>query len=256
MYKGYLIDLDGTAYRGDQVIKEAVSFVNKLANLNIPFKFVTNNSSATESDVVAKLSNMGYIVNNENIVTTAFATASYIKDNFTSPKVFLIGSSGLIDAMVNFCIDIVDNYKDANIVVIGLDKELNYDKLSKACLAIRNGATFISTNPDIAIPTHKGLEPGNGSIVKLVETATETTPITIGKPYSHIMNIATKQLGLKPSDVAMIGDNYNTDILAGINVGMDTIFVNTGVTRKENLNHYDVFPTHICDGLDEFIDKL
>ncbi len=256
MYKGYLIDLDGTAYLGSSVIQETITFTDELIARNIPFKFVTNNSTATESDVVSKLTSMGYTVTEENIVTTARATANYVSQHISNPVVYCIGEGGVLAALSDANVELTSDYKLANTVVVGLDKHVTYDKFADACLAIRNDATFISTNPDIALPSERGMLPGNGSLAKLVEYSTETAPITIGKPEKHIMQEALDQLQLTNTEVAMIGDNYMTDIMSGINLDIDTIFVNTGLTRREDLNKYDVQPTHVCETLLDFIPKI
>lgn len=256
MYKGYLIDLDGTAHLGSKVITETITFTNELRAKGIPFKFVTNNSTATEADVVKKLTSMGYTVSEENIVTTARATANYISHHLPSAVVYVIGEGGVIDALADAKIKTTTNYLEANTVVVGLDKHVNYEKFAESCLAVRNGATFISTNPDIALPSERGMLPGNGSLAKLVEYSTEIEPITIGKPEKHIMQEALDQLQLSNTEVAMIGDNYMTDIMSGINLDMDTIFVNTGLTRREDLGKYEIAPTHICETLLDFIPNL
>lgn len=256
MYKGYLIDLDGTAYLGTEVIKETIEFTNVLHSKNIPFKFVTNNSTATESDVVHKLKDMGYTVTEENIVTTARATANYITNHMPDSLVYYIGEGGVIGALEDAKIATTSDYMKANVVIVGLDKNVTYEKFAQACLAVRNGATFISTNPDIALPSERGMLPGNGSLAMLVEYSTETKPITIGKPEKHIMQEALDQLGLSNTEVAMIGDNYMTDIMSGINLNIDTIFVDTGLTRREQLSEYDIQPTHVCNTLLDFIPNI
>lgn len=256
MYKGYLIDLDGTAYLGSEVITETITFTDKLNEKGIPFKFVTNNSSATELDVVEKLTKMGYTVNTDNIVTTARATSNYLSKVSPNANVFVIGSGGVITALEEANIKMTDDYLTADTVIVGLDKEVTYEKLAQACLSVRNGATFISTNPDIALPSERGMLPGNGSLAKLVEYSTEIEPITIGKPEKHIMQEALDQLQLANTEVAMIGDNYMTDIMSGINLDIDTIFVNTGLTRREDLKKYDTAPTHVCETLLDFIPNL
>lgn len=256
MYKGYLIDLDGTAHLGAAVIPETIEFTNVLIEKGIPFKFVTNNSTATEADVVKKLTNMGYNVTEDNIVTTARATANYITHHIPDAVVYHIGEGGVLGALADANIKTTTDYMEANTVVVGLDKQVTYDKFADACLAVRNGATFISTNPDIALPSERGMLPGNGSLAKLVEYSTEVEPITIGKPEKHIMQEALDQLQLANTEVAMIGDNYMTDIMSGINLNIDTIFVNTGLTRREDLGKYDIAPTHICETLLDFIPNL
>ena len=129
---------------------------------------------------------------------------------------------------------------------------ITYEKLSVACLAVRNGATFISTNADIAIPTERGLLPGNGSLTSVVTVSTQTDPIFIGKPESIIMEQAMKVLGVSKEETLMVGDNYDTDIMAGMNAGIDTLLVHTGVTTREHLKGYDRKPTYTIDSLDQW----
>ena len=121
---------------------------------------------------------------------------------------------------------------------------------------MRNGATFISTNGDIAIPTERGLLPGNGSLTSVVAVSTGVNPIFIGKPESIIMEQALKVLGTEKDEALMVGDNYDTDILAGINAGMHTLLVHTGVTTVEKLTEYEVQPTQVVHNLTEWIEKM
>jgi 4-nitrophenyl phosphatase len=121
-----------------------------------------------------------------------------------------------------------------------------------ACLAVRSGAVFISTNADIALPTERGFMPGNGSITSVISVSTQTKPIFIGKPESIIMEQALKVLGTNKDETLMVGDYYDTDILAGMNAGLDTLLVHTGVTTKEMLANYDRKPTYTVDTLDQW----
>lgn len=251
MYKGYLIDLDGTAFLGQNVIKETIDFTNKLIELNIPFKFVTNNSSNTEADVVKKLNNMGYNVKLDNICTTARTTANYLKAHHANDNVFVIGAGGLMSALDEANIN-QTNDENADVVVCGYNNQVTYDNFATAALAIRRGAKFISTNPDIAIPNERGMLPGNGSLVALLEATTQTKALTMGKPEKFIMQEALDQMKLQANEVAMIGDNYDTDIMSGINMGMDTIYVQTGLTTLTEIMQKDIKPTHICETLNDF----
>lgn len=133
-----------------------------------------------------------------------------------------------------------------------MDHDISYEKYAIACLAVRNGATFISTNSDIAIPTERGLLPGSGSLTAVVTVSTQTNPIVIGKPKSIIIEEAMKKLGISKEEILIVGDNYETDILAGINIGIDTLLVHTGVTSKEQLKKYKEKPTYTIDSLKEW----
>ena len=250
MYKGYLIDLDGTAYHGTRVINETLSFVKKLNAQGIPYLFLTNNSTKTPEMVAGLLKEIGYPVTEEQVYTPSLATAQYIYDENPQAKVFMIGEDGLEKALLEKGLTITDDQPDY--VVIGLDREINYEKLSLACLAIRNGATFISTNGDIAIPTERGLLPGNGALTSVLTVATGVNPIFIGKPERIIMEKALELIGLDALEVAMIGDNYFTDILAGIHAGMPTIYIEGGVSTRDEVMNYDTPPTHILKDLTEW----
>lgn len=249
-YKGYLIDLDGTMYRGSEQIVEASDFIKRLNEKDIPYLFVTNNSSRTPAQVAAKLRDFNIPANEQQVFTTSQATANYIYEKNNAATVYMIGEEGLRTALRE------KGFKEsgaaADYVVMGIDRDITYEKLSVACLAVRNGATFVSTNGDIAIPTERGLVPGNGSLTSVVAVSTQTTPIFIGKPESIIMEQALKVLGTERAETLMVGDNYDTDILAGINAGLDTLLVHTGVTTTEHLRSYDVQPTYTVNTLDKW----
>jgi 4-nitrophenyl phosphatase len=249
-YSGYLIDLDGTMYRGTEKIEEAIEFVKKLYQNNIPYLFVTNNSSRTPKQVAEKLRNFDIPATEEQVFTTSQATANYIYAQKRDATVYVIGEEGIRMALLEKGFKLAG--EEADFVVTGIDRDINYEKLAVACLAVRNGATFISTNGDIAIPTERGLLPGNGSLTSVVAVSTQVKPIFIGKPESIIMDQALKVLGTNKTETLMVGDYYDTDILAGINAGLDTLLVHTGVTTKELLANYKEQPTYTVNSLSEW----
>src|SRR5699024_4752491 len=163
--------------------------------------------------------------------------------------------TGLHQALEHEGLQIVTDEK-CDFVVIGLDRKITYNKLAKACLAIRNGAKFISTNSDIAIPTEQGLLPGNGALTSVITVSTGVEPIFIGKPEKIIMEEALLMLKLKKDETLMVGDNYNTDILAGINAGIDTLMVFTGITSYADYPKLPKKPTYHVKNLFEWIDHL
>ncbi|APH03804.1 TIGR01457 family HAD-type hydrolase [Bacillus weihaiensis] len=253
-YKGYLIDLDGTMYRGTEEIKEASEFVSSLAERNLPYLFVTNNSSQTPEQVAEKLRSFQIPATSDHIFTTSMATANYISMQQVNASVFAIGEEGLRDALQKKGLRLTEDNPD--FVVIGIDRDITYEKLAQACLAVRSGATFLSTNGDIAIPTERGLLPGNGALTSVISVSTNTKPMFIGKPEKIIVEQAINQLGLAKEDVMMVGDNYDTDIMAGINCGIDTLLVHTGVTQKEHLDVLVQRPTYTVDDLAEYVKAL
>jgi 4-nitrophenyl phosphatase len=247
-YKGYLIDLDGTMYRGSEEIAEAVGFIDELRKRDIPYLFVTNNSSRTPEQVAENLRGFGINTKDEQVFTTSMATANFIAERKANAMVYVIGEEGIQNALTEKGLELVEENPD--FLVMGIDRSIDYEKLTKACLAVRNGAIFISTNGDIALPTERGLQPGNGALTSVVSVSTQVQPIFIGKPESVIVEQALKVLGVPKEEVVMVGDNYDTDILAGINAGMDTLLVHTGVTTKGRLKQYEKQPTYVVDTLD------
>lgn len=254
-YKGYLIDLDGTMYLGKEPIAEAAGFIDTLRAKKIPYLFVTNNSSKTQEEVAEKLNYLGIYATSEQVVTTSLATARYIKEWKKDASCYVIGEEGVKTALENEGLTISDDDK-CDFVVVGIDREVTYEKFAKACLAVRNGATFISTNGDIAIPTERGLLPGNGSLTSVVTVSTGVTPTFIGKPEKIIMEQALEILGTAKEETIMVGDNYQTDIQAGIRAGLDTLMVFTGVTPFEEMNSFATKPTYYVHSLTEWIDNI
>ncbi|MFD1737755.1 TIGR01457 family HAD-type hydrolase [Bacillus salitolerans] len=253
-YKGYLIDLDGTMYRGKEKIIDACEFVQTLHQKNIPYLFVTNNSSQTPEQVSEKLRSFDIPAKPQQVFTTSQATANYIYDLKKDASVYVVGEEGIKQALVEKGFSMKEESPD--FVVMGIDRQINYEKLAHACLAVRNGARFISTNGDIAIPTERGLLPGNGSLTSVVTVSTEVSPIFIGKPERIIMDQALKTLGTSTNDTLMIGDNYHTDILAGIHAGLDTLLVHTGVTTPRHLLELKEQPTYVVHSLKEWLDRI
>ncbi|MCY7711420.1 TIGR01457 family HAD-type hydrolase [Bacillus altitudinis] len=253
-YKGYLIDLDGTMYKGTEKIEEAGQFVHKLNELNIPYLFVTNNSSRTPKQVAEKLVSFDIPATEEQVFTTSMATANYIAEQKKDASVYVIGEEGIQQAIEEKGLSFAQ--EDADFVVVGIDRGITYEKLAVGAIAIRQGAQFVSTNGDIAIPTERGLLPGNGSLTSVLTVTTTVQPTFIGKPESIIMEQAMRVLGTDVSETLMVGDNYDTDIMAGMNAGMDTLLVHTGVTTKELLQKYDKQPTYVIDSLSEWIERL
>ena len=250
-YKGYLIDLDGTIYKGKSRIPAGEAFVHELQAREIPYLFVTNNTTRTPETVREMLATHFNIETPVSTIYTAtLATIDYMKDQNLGKKAYVIGEAGLKDAIeeAGFILD----EEAPDYVVIGLDWQVDYEKFAKATLAIQKGAHFIGTNPDLNIPTERGLLPGAGSLIALVEAATRVEPVIIGKPKAIIMDKAIEHLGLEREEVVMVGDNYLTDIRAGIDNGIPTLLVTTGFTKPEEVPTLPIAPTHVVSSLAEW----
>lgn len=251
-YAGYMIDLDGTIYRGKEKIPAAKRFIERLQEHDIPFLFVTNNSTQAPIKVVENLANNFDIhVKEENVYTSALATADYIADlDKDERSVYVIGEVGLKQAILDRGFRFEETNPDY--VVVGLDYDVTYHKFELATLAIKRGAKFIGTNADTNLPNERGLVPGAGSVIALVECSTQQKATYIGKPETIIMEKALERLGLPKDEVVMVGDNYMTDIKAGINFGIDTMLVYTGVSTRELVRKQEIAPTIELGSLDEW----
>lgn len=251
MYEGYLIDLDGTIYRGSEPIPAGRRFVEQLQARQIPFLFLTNNTTKTPETVANRLANEFSIhVGPETVYTATLATIDYLNDANKGKQVYVIGEPGLIEPIL--AAGYVWEEETPDYVVVGLDTDVTYEKFVVATLAIQKGATFIGTNPDKNIPTERGLLPGAGSVIAMIEASTQQKAIYIGKPEAIIMEKAVETLGMEKANVLMVGDNYTTDILAGINNGIDTLLVLSGFTQKADVPTLPVPPTYLVDSLDEW----
>lgn len=249
-YDGFLLDLDGTVYRGKEQIPEAVEFVKTLKQKGLRYLFVTNNSTRTKETVSAQLSGFGIPCTANDVLTTSMATARYIKMKKPDASVYYIGERGLKQAMESEHLRYEEDHPDY--VAFGMDRQITYEKYTKACLAVRAGAQFVSTNPDVALPNERGLVPGNGALTSVISVSTGVAPVFIGKPEPIIIEQALEKLGTKKERTLMIGDNYDTDIMAGIRAGLDSLIVLTGVTSEETLKTKKHQPTYVLHSLSEW----
>lgn len=250
-YKGYLIDLDGTIYKGKERIPAGERFIQRLQEQEIPYLLVTNNTTRTPQmvqDMLAQQFNIQTPL--ETIYTATMATVDYMKDMNRGQTVYVIGETGLKSAISEA--GYTEDKENPAYVVVGLDSQVTYDMLATATLAIAKGALFIGTNPDLNIPTERGLMPGAGSLVALLEAATRVKPVFIGKPNAIIMNKALDILQVKRSEAIIVGDNYLTDIMAGIQNDIATLLVTTGFTKAEEVPSLHVQPDHVLASLDEW----
>jgi 4-nitrophenyl phosphatase len=244
-YKAYCFDLDGTVYRGKEPIPSAISFIHSLQEQEIEPYYITNNSSKTREQLQQALANVGVIAPLEHIYSSALVTARYIRDHFGHAKVYVIGSEGIRKALEQENIVVAEEADEhVDVLVMGIDRQITYDKIAQACRIVQNGAKLIGTNEDLKFPSEQYFYPGCGSFVQLVANVSNVEFITIGKPSSAMLDLVQKEHKLNKKEMVMIGDNYNTDIVCGIQFGCDTIHVNTGVTPTEKLELMNVQPTY------------
>jgi 4-nitrophenyl phosphatase len=232
--RNILIDLDGVIYRGDIPLPGATHFIQWLRSREIGHVFLTNNSTRTPQQYVDKLARLQVPAAVPQILTSALATRVYLENRAArGTPVYVIGERGLHEALLG------DGYffpeeQTPSYVVVGMDRQVTYEKLRLATLAIRAGAAFIGTNPDRTFPSPEGITPGCGAILAALEASTDTRPTIIGKPEPWSLQEGMRRLGADPATTAMLGDRLETDILGGRRLGLTTVMVLTGVHgRKE-----------------------
>lgn len=251
-YRGYLLDLDGTIYRGSEAIPGADAFIEHLRQAGIPYLYLTNNSAASPEQVAARLQAMGIPAEAGEVYTSGMATARYLaKQAPPGTPVYVIGEEGLRAEMAKQGFALTE--KEPRYVVVGIDRKFDYDKLAAATRAIRQGAELIATNRDAALPSEHGLSPGNGSLVAAVSVASGKEPVVIGKPEAIIMRLALEKLGTPAEETLIVGDNLHTDIDAGAGSGIDSLLVLTGYSSAEDARRHPRQPTHIARDLTEWL---
>ncbi len=246
---GVIADMDGVLWRGDEPLKGMDQFFALLHEAQIPFMLATNNSSKTRTDYVNKLAKMGVTtVTESNIVTSGTATVDFLLREYPiGADVQVLGGAGLHHMLKEAGFPLVE--RGAEVVVVGLDFALTYEKIKRAVLDIRDGARFIATNPDPTFPSPEGLIPGNGALVAAVQTATDTPPEFMGKPYPPMFETALATMGTEPAHTLMIGDRINTDIQGAVELGMPTALLLSGVTTTDDMVASEIQPTVAYEGI-------
>lgn len=247
MPKTYLIDMDGVLVRGSSVIPGASEFLKRLHTEEVPFLILTNNSRFTPRDQQARLRAMGLEIPAESIFTSALATAWFLQQQRPNSSAYVIGESGLTTALHEMGYILTEHAPEY--VVLGETVSYSFERITTAVRLVAGGARFIATNPDVVGPGERGIKPACGAVAALITAATDVKPYFVGKPNPLMMRSALRQLGVHSEDTVMIGDRMDTDIVAGIESGMETILVLSGVTRREDIERYPYRPTHIVDSV-------
>jgi NagD protein len=248
MVQGYLIDMDGVIYRGNELIPGAAAFVGRLREQNVPFLFLTNNSQRTRRDMVTKLQRLGIDVEERHLFTSAMATARFLAQQRPGGTAYVLGEGGLLQALHANGFAIVDSAPDY--VVVGEGRTFTLEMLDHATKLVLAGAKLIATNLDPNCPTQDGtLRPGCGAMVALLETATGRQAFSVGKPSAIMLRAARKELGLRTEEITMIGDMMTTDVLGGVQAGYRTVLVLSGGTRRSDLERYSYGPDLVVDSI-------
>lgn len=247
--KGFICDMDGVIYRGNQLLPGVKEFVEWMERENKKYLFLTNSSERSPKELQQKLGRMGLDVGEDHFYTSALATAQFISRQAPGCTAYVIGAPGLLNALYDCGITMND--VDPDYVIVGETASYNYEVISKAVRLVMNGARLIATNSDLTGPVESGIAPACRALVAPIELATGKKAYFMGKPNPLMMRTGVKLLGVHGSEAAMIGDRMDTDIISGLESGLDTVLVLSGCTTLEEVDLYPYRPTYILGGVGE-----
>lgn len=256
--KALILDMDGVIWRSDAPIGDLADIFARIEARGLKYVFATNNGTKTPDQYVDRLTKLGVNVRPEQVVTSALGVAFMLAQKFPrGTKVFVIGEDGIRAALEEkgFEVMSVEQATQAEVVVMGIDRGITFEKMREATLLIRNGAPFYATNPDKTFPTPRGEIPGAGAWISVIVTATEVEPIIAGKPFPYLMELSLEKLGTAAAETLVVGDRLETDIAAGQAVGCPTALVLSGVSTQAQASAWSPAIEVIADDLSTLIGK-
>ena len=246
-FGGFMIDMDGTVYKGDVPIPGAREFIAFLKERGIPFTFLTNNSAHGRSFYLQKLTRLGFDVGIDNILTSTIATIRYLLSERPGRTVYPVAVPEVVDEMRAAGVPLVE--KDPDIVVLTFDTTITYEKINDAFHFLRSGAELIATHPDDLCPTEDSYDIDIGPFIRMFEQMCQTTATVIGKPNGLMLEMASRELGVPPEDTVMVGDRLYTDIEMAVRAGTQSILVLSGETDMSMVEGWGKRPTAIVDSV-------
>ncbi len=252
--ESWLTDMDGVLIHEGVPIPGADAFLKKLRESGRPFLVLTNNSIYTARDLHARLARMGLDVPIESIWTSALATAQFLDKQHPGGTAYVIGEAGLTTALHDVGYILTD--QDPDFVILGETRTYSFEAMTRAVRLINNGARFIATNPDETGPSTEGALPATGAVAALITAATGKKPYFVGKPNPLMMRTGLNAIGAHSETAAMIGDRMDTDVLAGLEAGMETFLVLTGLTGRGDIERYPYRPTSVVDSIADLVDHI
>ncbi|MCK0175085.1 MULTISPECIES: HAD-IIA family hydrolase [Mycobacteriaceae] len=252
--KCWLTDMDGVLVREEHPLPGAAEFLARLVERERPFLVLTNNSIFTPRDLAARLARSGLTVPESSIWTSALATATFLNDQLPGGSAYVIGEAGLTTALHEAGYTMTDVEPD--FVVLGETRTYSFEAITKAVRLILGGARFIATNPDVTGPSAEGPLPATGSVAAMITRATGREPYFVGKPNPMMFRSALNRIEAHSESTVMVGDRMDTDVVAGIEAGLDTILVLTGSTSVEDVERYPYRPSRVLPSIAEAIDLV
>lgn len=250
--KGFMCDMDGVIYHGNHLLSGVAEFVDWLYREKKEFLFLTNASNRSPKELAQKLKRLGLDVGEEHFYTSALATAKFLQSQAPGCSAYVIGDYGLYNALYD--VGITNNDVDPDFVVIGETHDYSFDHMMKALNLVAKGARLIGTNPDITAPVEDGLAPACKAFVLPIEATTGKSAYYIGKPNPLMMQTGLQRLDVHSSEAVMIGDRMDTDIIAGIETGLDTVLVLSGVSDRETIRQFPYRPRLVLNGVGDIPD--
>lgn len=247
--KGFICDMDGVIYHGNRLLPGVKEFVEWLYSEDKDFLFLTNSSERSPKELQQKLARMGLDIKEDHFYTSALATARFISSQAPGSSAYVIGGPGLITALYDAGISIND--VDPDFVVVGEGNTYTYENILKAVKLVNRGARLIGTNSDVTGPSEDGIIPACRAMVAPIEMATGKSAYFVGKPNPLMMRTGLRILGVHSDEAAIIGDRMDTDIVAGIESGLDTVLVLSGVTDREEIKRFPYRPRLVLNGVGE-----
>ena len=255
--QGVVIDIDGVLRRGGQPLPGVKEFFETLRERDVRLILATNNSTASPQSVESLMASMNVPIQAEEVIGTAQATAAYLQQSHPpGTRMILLGEEALHEAILAAGFVPVDDPLEAEVVVSGFNREMDYMLLTRVAIALQNGADFIGTNPDTSFPLEEWIAPGNGAILAALEATTGIKPTIIGKPEPHLYIQSLRRMNTVPERTLALGDRLDTDILGGQRTGMPTALVLTGISSKEDIKITGIQPDFIFPGLPELTKAL
>ncbi len=243
--------MDGVLYHGNKMLPGVAEFINWLKKEKKGFLFLTNNSGCTPKELCQKMDRLGIEVPEEHFYTSALATAAFLKEQAPGCSAYVIGEAGLLNALYDAGITMNDTNPDY--VVVGEGKSYSLDTLTKATNLVLSGAKLIGANSDISGPIENGIAPACRALISPIEMATGTEAYFCGKPNPLMMRTGLKILGCHSEEAVMVGDRMDTDIISGLESGMSTVLVLSGISTRETLTHFGYRPSVVLDGVGDIV---
>ncbi len=252
--RAWLTDMDGVLVSEGKAIAGAAEFVSALRSADRPFLVLTNNSIWTARDLSARLHQMGLEILEDEIWTSALATASFLSDQRPGGTAFVVGEAGLTSALHDAGFVLTDSAPDY--VVLGETRTYSFEAITKAIRLINGGARFIATNPDTTGPSPEGPLPACGAVAELIAAATGRRPYVVGKPNPMMFRYALNMIGAHSETTTMVGDRMDTDVISGMEAGLRTVLVLSGVTQSDEIERYPFRPSLVRGSVAELVDLV